>query len=283
MTKLIISYDEIVVLDIGEMSLLDKVAIVTGSSKGIGFEIAKEFSERGAKVIVCSRNLEQSKTAAAKINGITLALEVDVTNESSVKKFIKVVMNKYQKIDILVNNSGYPFDDTIWNKKIHEGSNEELEKIVSVDLFGSVRLCRAVLPVMIQTSSNDHHSSNITGGRGVGGVIINISSTPAISGRVGGFPYSIAKSGNITLTKCIAKEYSSFGIRAYTLALGNIATPATLGSMTEQIIIKAALESPMKRWGKPIEVAKVAASLADDNFSYATGNTIVIDGGTVLI
>ena len=114
----------------------------------------------------------------------------------------------------------------------------------------------------------------------MGGVIINISSTPAISGRVGGFPYSIAKSGNITLTKCIAKEYSGFGIRAYTLALGNIATPATLDSMTEQIIIKAALESPMKRWGKPNEVAKVAATLADDNFSYATGNTIVIDGGT---
>lgn len=263
------------------MSLLDKVAIVTGSSKGIGFEIAKEFSERGAIVIVCSRNLDQSKTAAAKIRGTTLALEVDVTNELSVKKFIKDVINRYQKIDILINNSGYPFDDTIWNKKIHEGSTDDLEKIISVDLIGSVRLCRAVLPVMMQTSTDQ--SSNKPGGGGVGGVIINISSTPAISGHLGGFPYSIAKSGNITLTKCIAKEYSKFGIRAYTLALGNIATPATLDSMTELIIIKAALESPMKRWGKPYEVAKVAASLADDNFSYVTGNTIVIDGGNVLI
>jgi 3-oxoacyl-[acyl-carrier protein] reductase len=263
------------------MSLLDKVAIVTGSSKGIGFEIAKEFSERGAIVIVCSRNLDQSKTAAAKIRGTTLALEVDVTNELSVKKFIKDVINRYQKIDILINNSGYPFDDTIWNKKIHEGSTHDLEKIISVDLIGSVRLCRAVLPVMMQTTTDQ--SSNKPGGGGVGGVIINISSTPAISGHLGGFPYSIAKSGNITLTKCIAKEYSKFGIRAYTLALGNIATPATLDSMTELIIIKAALESPMKRWGKPYEVAKVAASLADDNFSYVTGNTIVIDGGNVLI
>jgi 3-oxoacyl-[acyl-carrier protein] reductase len=136
---------------------------------------------------------------------------------------------------------------------------------------------------MMQNSSNMNHGSNIIAGREGGGVIINISSTPAISGRVGGFPYSIAKSGNITLTKCIAKEYSRFGIRAYTLALGNIATPATLDSMTEQIIIKAALGSPMKRWGKASEVASIAASLADDNFSYATGNTIVIDGGTVLI
>ena len=158
-----------------------------------------------------------------------------------------------------------------------------MEKIIEVDLFGSMRLCRAVLPIMMQNSSNMNHGSNIIGGREGGGVIINISSTPAISGRVGGFPYSIAKSGNITLTKCIAKEYSRFGSRAYTLALGNIATPATLDSVTEQIIIKAALESPMKRWGKASEVASIAASLADDNFSYATGNTIVIDGGTVLI
>jgi NAD(P)-dependent dehydrogenase (short-subunit alcohol dehydrogenase family) len=265
------------------VSLSDKVAIVTGSSKGIGFEIAKEFSERGAIVIVCSRNLNQSKTASAKIRGTTLALEVDVTNESSVKKFIEVVMSRYHKIDILVNNSGYPFDDSVWNKKIHEGSEEELQKIINVDLFGSIRLCRAVLPLMVQTASTEDQKSLSTGRGYWGGVIINISSTPAISGQIGGFPYSIAKSGNITLTKCIAKEYSSFGIRAYTLALGNIATPATLDSMTEQIIIKAAMESPMKRWGKPNEVAKIAASLADDNFSYATGNTIVIDGGTVLI
>ncbi len=265
------------------MSLLDKVAIVTGSSKGIGFEIAKEFSGRGATVIVCSRNLYQSKKAAAMMNGTNLALQVDVTNEISVKKFIKDVMNRFQKIDILVNNCGYPFNARIWNKKIHEGSTDDLEKIIGVDLIGSVRLCRVVLPVMMQTTSTDHHSSNITGSACGSGVIINISSTPAISGHVGGFPYSIAKSGIIALTKCIAKEYSSFGIRAYTLALGNIATPATLDSITEQIIVKAALESPMKRWGKPNEVAKVAASLANDDFSYATGNTIVIDGGTVLI
>ena len=264
------------------MSLLDKVAIVTGSSRGIGFEIAKELSERGAIVIVCSRNVNQSKAAADMMSGTTLALEVDVTNQLSVNKFIEDVMNRYQKIDILVNNSGYPFDDIIWNKKIHEGSIEELRKIIDVDLFGSVRLCQCVLPIMVQKSSTVQNSIK-TVTEGVGGVIINISSTPAISGNVGGFPYSIAKSGCITLTKCIAKEYSRYGIRAYTLALGNIATSATLDSMAEQIIIRAALESPMKRWGSPREVARIAASLADDYFSYATGNTIVVNGGTVLI
>jgi 3-oxoacyl-[acyl-carrier protein] reductase len=265
------------------MSLLDKVAIVTGSSRGIGFEIAKELSERGAMVIVCSRNKNQSKTAAAKMSGATHALQVDVTNQLSVNKFIENVMNRYQKIDILVNNSGYPFDDIIWNKKIHEGPIEDLRKIIEVDLFGSVRLCQGVLPIMMQKSSTVNLSNKKTDKEAVGGVIINISSTPAISGHAGGFPYSIAKSGCITLTKSIAKEYSRYGIRAYTLALGNIATPATLDSMSEQIIIRAALESPMKRWGEPREVARVAACLADDYFSYATGNTIVVDGGTVLV
>lgn len=270
-------------IHINKMSLLDKVAIVTGSSRGIGFEIAKELSERGVTVIVCSRNANQSKAAAAKMSGTTFALEVDVTNQLSVNKFIENVMNRYQKIDILVNNSGYPYDNIIWDKKIHEGTIEELSKITEVDLYGSVRLCQSVLPIMMQKSSTLNQSSKKTVTEGVGGVIINISSTPAISGHAGGFPYSIAKSGCIALTKCIAKEYSRYGIRAYTLALGNIATPATIDSMTEQIIIKAALESPMKRWGAAREVARIAASLADDCFSYATGNTIVVDGGTVLI
>jgi 3-oxoacyl-[acyl-carrier protein] reductase len=217
------------------------------------------------------------------MSGATHALQVDVTNQLSVNKFIENVMNRYQKIDILVNNSGYPFDDIIWNKKIHEGSIEDLRNIIEVDLFGSVRLCQGVLPIMMQKSSTVNLSNKKTDKEAVGGVIINISSTPAISGHAGGFPYSIAKSGCITLTKSIAKEYSRYGIRAYTLALGNIATPATLDSMSEQIIIRAALESSMKRWGEPREVARVAACLADDYFSYATGNTIVVDGGTVLV
>jgi len=116
-----------------------------------------------------------------------------------------------------------------------------------------------------------------------GGVIINISSTPAIAGHIEGSPYTIAKAGNIALTKCIAMEYGSSNIRAYTLALGNIATLATCGSMTEYDRAQAAAEPSMKRWGKPEEVAKVAACVASDNFSFATGNTIIIDGGTVLL
>lgn len=290
------------------MSLKDKVVVVTGSSKGIGFEIAKEFSEvKGAHVIVCSRTLKQSEMAAKKINGSTLALEVDVTSESSVRKFIQKIVERFNRIDVLVNNAGYPFDEIIWNKQLHEGTTEELCKIIEVDLMGAIRLTRAAIPIMLKQNVtqpiqnknkplNIEDSSKLYGlettdmidldnsaQTSTAGVIVTISSTPAISGRIGGFPYTIAKAGNISLTKCIAKEYGSRNIRAYSLALGNIATKATYEAITEEVRNEAAREAPMKRWGRPIEVAKVAACIADDNFSFATGNTIVIDGGTVLL
>jgi 3-oxoacyl-[acyl-carrier protein] reductase len=260
------------------MSLLlkNKVAVVTGSTRGIGFAIAKEFAENnGATTVVCSRNNEQAKRAIRQISSDKVfAAEIDVTSDPSVKKFMQQMLSKFGRIDILVNNAGYPFDKNIWYKRFHEVTDEELQKIMGVDVQGSVRLSRAVISSMIQKNTNKNSSR--------GGVIINISSTPAIAGHTEGAPYTIAKAANIALTKCIAKEYGINGIRSYTMALGNIATMATYDSMTEVARNKAAEEPPMKRWGRPEEVAKIAASIASDSFSFATGNTIVIDGGTVL-
>ena len=260
------------------MSLLlkNKIAVVTGSTRGIGFAIAKEFAENnGATTVVCSRNNEQAKRAIRQISSDKVfAAEIDVTSDPSVKKFMQQMLSKFGRIDILVNNAGYPFDSNIWYKRFHEVTNEELQKIMGVDVQGSVRLARAVISSMIQKNTNKNS--------GGGGVIINISSTPAIAGHTEGAPYTIAKAANIALTKCIAKEYGINGIRSYTMALGNIATMATYDSMTEVARKKAAEEPPMKRWGRPEEVAKIAASIASDSFSFATGNTIVIDGGTVL-
>jgi 3-oxoacyl-[acyl-carrier protein] reductase len=259
------------------MSLLlkNKVAVVTGSTRGIGFAIAKEFAENnGATTVVCSRNNEQAKRAIRQISSDKVfAAEIDVTSDPSVKEFMQQILSKFGRIDILVNNAGYPFDNNIWYKRFHEGTDEELQKIMGVDVQGSVRLSRAVISSMIQKNTNKNSG---------GGVIINISSTPAIAGHTEGASYTIAKAANIALTKCIAKEYGINGIRSYTMALGNIATMATYDSMTEVARKKAAEEPPMKRWGRPEEVAKIAASIASDSFSFATGNTIVIDGGTVL-
>ncbi|MGA9298547.1 MAG: SDR family oxidoreductase, partial [Nitrososphaeraceae archaeon] len=168
----------------------------------------------------------------------------------------------------LVNNAGYPFERKIWYKPFHKIETEDLNAILEVDTIGSVRLTKAVVNSMLS--------------RQYGGVIVNISSTPAISGHSEGAPYTMAKAAVIALTKHIAREYGINKIRAYTLLLGNIATEATYNSMTEEERQMGAQEASMKRWGRPEEVAKVAACVASDHFSFVTGNTIVIDGGAVI-
>lgn len=248
--------------------LKDKVTIVTGASRGIGFEISKEFAARGATVIVCSRSMANATKSAGLINGKVYAHELDVTSMQAVTKFLRRVIERHKRIDILVNNAGYPFDRKIWYKKFHDVTEEELDNVIRVDLKGTFKLSQATVSLMLKSG---------------GGVIINISSTPAVAGHTEGAPYTIAKAGIIAMTKHIALEYGDKNIRAYTLALGNIATEATFNSMTAAEKKKAAAENSMKRWGNPKEVANVAASVAEDNFSFATGNTIVIDGGAVML
>lgn len=248
--------------------LKGKVAVVTGASKGIGFEIAKEFAARGATVIVCSRKMASAEKSASLIKGKAYPERLDVTDSAAVAKFMRHVAERHRRIDILVNNAGYPFDHKIWSKRFHEVSEEEFDRVIQVDLKGTLRLCRSALPLMI---------------KGGGGVIINVASTPAVSGHTEGAPYTIAKAGVIAVTKHIALEYGDKGIRAYTLALGNISTEATFSTMTVTERKKAAMENSMKRWGDPREVAKIAANVAGEDFAFATGNTIVIDGGTVML
>jgi 3-oxoacyl-[acyl-carrier protein] reductase len=247
--------------------LKGKVALVTGASKGIGFQIAREFANRGASVILCSRKKSAAQKAADMIHGATLAEQLDITDAASVRKLVAKTKERYGRIDILVNNAGYPFERRVWYKSFHDGTDNELDRIVEVDLKGTARMCRAVIPLMT----------------GQGGVIISISSTPSISGYTEGAPYTLAKAAIIAMTKHIALEYGQRNVRAYTLALGNIASDATFGSMTPAERKKAANENAMRRWGDPREVARIAASIAGDDFAFATGNTIVIDGGTVLL
>lgn len=240
---------------------------MTGATRGIGFEIARELGRRGATVVACSRDMASAEKAASKMEGRTSAGQVDVSSPASVKKFVDKTLQKHGRIDILVNNAGYPFDRKIWYKEFHRVSEQEIDSIVNVDLKGAVRMSQAVLPSMMKN----------------GGVIISISSTPAIAGHTEGVPYTIAKAGIVAMTKHIALEYGPYNVRAYTLALGNIATSATFGSMTASERKKAALENAMKRWGDPRQVARIAASVAGDDFAFATGNTIVVDGGAVLL
>jgi 3-oxoacyl-[acyl-carrier protein] reductase len=243
-----------------------RLAIVTGATGGIGFETARRLVERGATVLLCSRNLERAAKAASKIGSGAHPEKLDITNTDSVSELAAKVSRKYKHLDILVNVAGYPFERGMWYKQFHKVSDEELDRVIEVDLKGTVRMSRACIPLMI---------------RG-GGVIISIASTPAIAGHTQGAPYTLAKAAVIAMTKHIALEYGSHHIRAYTVALGNIATEATFNSMTVAERKKAANENAMKRWGDPKEIAGAIAGLASDDFSFATGNIIVLDGGTVL-
>jgi 3-oxoacyl-[acyl-carrier protein] reductase len=257
------------------LALVSKIALVTGSSGGIGFAISKEFAEnQGATVLVCSRNIHDAIRASQKIRGNTQAIELDVTNVRNVNSVVKRAVIDYGGIDILVNSAGHRFENGIWYKKYHQMTDSALDAILEVDLKGTVHMTRAFLPSMIKKTNHFRDNSC---------VIINIASTPALSGHNEGAPYTIAKAGVIAVTKHIALEYGNNRIRAYTLALGNIATDATYYSMSKRGRRKATTEPAMKRWGSPEEVARLAACLGSESFSYATGNTIIVDGGKIIV
>jgi 3-oxoacyl-[acyl-carrier protein] reductase len=162
----------------------------------------------------------------------------------------------------------------MWNKRLHEAAEEDLEKVINVGLKGIFRLSQAVIPFMIKNGSS---------ARGAGGVINNIASTPAVVGHTAGAPYSSAKSRVIAITKHVALDYGHKDIRAYTLTLGNISTEATFDSMALTERKKAAMENLMKRWDDPREVTTIAASVASEDFTFVTGNRIIIDGDMVML
>jgi NAD(P)-dependent dehydrogenase (short-subunit alcohol dehydrogenase family) len=254
--------------------LKDKITIVSGAIRGLGFETSKQLAKRGATVIMCSRSMARAENCASRIEGKTYPERLDVTNTQGIAEFMRPVAERHKHIDILINNVGYPFDRMVWNKSFHELAEEDFEKVIDVDLKGTFGLSQAAILFMIK---------NVSSAIGAGGVIINIPSRPAIAGHMAGAPYSIAKSGVIVITKHIALEYGDNNIRAFTLDLGNIPTEATFASMTTAERKKAATENSMKRWGEPREVPTIAASVASEDFAFDSGNTIVIDGGTVML
>ncbi|HEY9398964.1 MAG TPA: SDR family oxidoreductase [Nitrososphaeraceae archaeon] len=250
------------------MSLNGKIGIVTGGTAGIGLEIARELARNSATVIITSRKKSKLKNACNLIAKDCYGFQLDVSKKKSLIKFIQNISKDFKNVDILINNAGFPFERKIWFKKIHDISEVELMNIIQVDLIGSFRVTREILKLMMKKK---------------GGVIINIASTPAISGHNCGSPYSIAKAGLISLTKHIALEYGHYNIRSYSVALGDIYTDTMRRSLSKNELVKAKNENTMKRLGQPEEVAKSILSLVAENFSFSTGNTIIIDGGKVII
>jgi 3-oxoacyl-[acyl-carrier protein] reductase len=253
----------------------EKVAKIIAASSILGFGISIELLAGGAAVIMCSRKIASTQEPASLIKGKAYPVRLDVINGHEVAEFVRRVAERHNCIDVLVNNAGYPFDRKKWHKTFHEAAEEDFDLVIEVDLKGTVRLLEGVIPLIIKNGRSS--------GAGGGGVRTNIASTPAISGYTRGTLYSIAKAGVIEITKDITLQYGEKNIVVYTFTLGNISAEATFSSMTLTGSQKAAMDNSMKWWRHPRGVAAAAASLASEDFVFATGNTIDTDSVMVML
>ena len=241
-------------------TLSDKVAIVTGASRGIGAAIVKKFAEEGAQVVACARSIESCEGAA-------MCRKLDVSDSIQVDACVKEVLEKFGKIDILVNNAGITKDGLLMRM-----SDADWDQVLGINLKGTFLFTRAVARPMMKNKAAD--------GTQLGGSIINLASVVGITGNAGQANYTASKGGVIAFTKTVAKELGSRNVRCNAIAPGFIESKMTEGLSDE--IKKSCMDSiPLKRFGKVEDVAKVAAWLAGDDSSYVTGQVISVNGGMV--
>jgi len=245
-----------------------KRVLIAGATSEIGAETARLLAREGADLMLVSRRrevLERLSSECAEAGRKVISLPLDLTHPSSVSRLRSEVEGRFGKLDALVSYVGYPFDPNLWYRSVEELTEEELRTVFEVDFFANFRLVRALLPLLR------------------GGVLILTSSTPALSWYRYGSAYSMAKIAVVGLVRAVAAEYRRLGVRAYALALGNIRTGPTYGGMSEEERRALAEESPMGRWGEPVEVARVVLALISDLFSFVNGQVIVVDGGTLML
>jgi len=249
-------------------------ALVTGGSRGIGRAMAESLAGAGCNVAIASRHLKGSQVAADEIGEKTgcraLGVQCDVSQSSQVRRLFQEIRRwSEDRLDVLACNAGYPFLKEIWNTPLHQTPADQIEawymNLFRTDTLGSVLCTHEALPLMIEQRR---------------GSIIYVSSTPALEGFQG-TPYTVAKAGVLGLMKDIACAYGQYNIRANALALGNILTPATFDQLDPASRQRFAEETPLKRWGECEEVARATLFLASPMSSFITGQTLVIDGGTV--
>lgn len=245
--------------------LKDKVAIVTGASKGIGRAIAINFAREGAKVVLNYRSDDNSSQEVLKeienIGGVALLHKGDVSDFSVAENLIKFCIEKFSRIDILVNNAGITRDTLVLRMK-----EEDFDSVINVNLKGSFNCAKHASSFMIKQKY---------------GKILNISSVIGLIGNVGQVNYSASKAGIIGMTKSLAKELGSRGINVNAIAPGFIETDMTsvLECKTKETIMS---HIPLKKMGNVEDVSNLAVFLASDLASYITGQVITVDGGMVM-
>jgi len=244
--------------------LENKVAVITGGAKGIGFATCKKFVSEGSKVIILDideKSVEEAVIELNQIENLAEGYKVDVTDKDSVENAFKTIKEKYKNIDILINNAGILKDN-----QLDKMSYEDFDKVVDINLKGTFNCSKAVIPYMLEQNK---------------GCIINATSIVGVYGNYGQTNYAASKWGVIGMMKCWAKEYGKMNIRSNAVAPGFIDTPI-LDPIPEKVINNLIKGIPMRRLGKPEEIANVYAFLASDEASYINGAVIEVSGGKTL-
>jgi 3-oxoacyl-[acyl-carrier protein] reductase len=252
--------------------LSGKVAIITGASGGIGRATAVELANEGADVVLqYMSRIAEAQAVADKLAGLgkkTVLAHVNFTDlsesPSQVQEMVDATIKEFGRVDVLLNLAGYPARGE-WNKRFSELTIEDFYKPLNVDLFGSFLCARAVAPHFLKQKS---------------GVIVNVSSTPALSGHDRGFAFTVAKAGIIGLTKALAFELAPY-VRVNTIVLGNVETE-WVSELSREELSKERSDNLIKRFGTPEEIAKTLAFLCSEDSSFVNGQTIVLDGGSTL-
>lgn len=246
-------------------SLAGKVAIVTGGGRGLGEQIAEGFAEAGAHVVVCSRKLEACEEVSQKLKELgveSLALKCDITNPEDIKNVIDQTLEKFGRIDILVNNSG-----ASWGAPVEEMPLEAWQKVLNVNVTGTFLMSQAAGKVMFEQGY---------------GKIINIASVAGLKGSnpkyMNAIGYNSSKGAVITFTKDLAAKWGPRGIYVNAIAPGFFPTKMSKGLLEQggQGILEA---TPLRKFGSDKDLKGVAVFLAAPASDHITGDVIVVDGG----
>jgi len=248
------------------MLLQNKVALITGASRGIGRQIAMVFAEEGAQTILTARSTELLESLKQEIVQkklkVPFFMSMDVTKEESVQQVVDKALDKYEGIDILVNNAGVTRDGLLVRM-----TESDWNDVLNTNLKGAFFVTKAVAKIMMRRRA---------------GRIINVASVVGMTGNPGQANYAASKAGLIALTKSVAKELASRNILVNAIAPGFIDTEMTkdLPESVKQEVLRVI---PMKRFGTVDDVAQVALYLASDQSRYVTGQVITVDGGMVMV